>query len=119
MPRELVKYLISTFQLKNVNWAMQTKLAKTLLTLYKFSDLTYAINYYKTKGVNIYSLGWFLNEKNMNEAMSSRIADINSQDSEQSGDRNRQRIEQLNKLQQAERGEDYPSFLFAESEESD
>lgn len=116
MPRELVKYLISTFHLTNVNWGMQTKLAKTLLTLYRFSDLTYAINYFKTKGVNIHSLGWFMNEKNMQEAMSMKMADINSQDSEQSGDRNRKRIEQFEQLQQTERGEDYPSFLFTESE---
>ncbi len=119
MPRELVKYLISTFKLTNVNWAMQTKLAKTLLALYKFSDLTYAINYFKTKGVEIYSLGWLMNEKNMKEAMSMKVADINSQDSGGSSDRNRKRIEQFEQLQQAECGEDYPSFLFAESEQSD
>lgn len=115
MPKELVLYLASSFKIEGLNWAMQIKIAKKLLNKYKFTDLTYAINYFKSKGVNIYSLGWFLNEKNMGEALSMKAADTHSQDNAQSGDRNRKRIEQLDKLQQTECGEDDLSFLFAES----
>lgn len=115
MARELVIYLVSTFNITNVNWSLQVKLAKTLLAEYSWNEVTYAINYYKNKGIDVYSLGYLLHGNNMKEPMSMYYAECHAQESDKSGERNRKRIE----LQQTECRTSYPCSLFTESSDAD
>ena len=110
MQKELVKYLATSFNISNLNWSLQVKLAKTLLEKYKWSELVYAINYYKNKGANIYSLGFLLYGNNMKEPISMYYAETHTENDGKSGERNRKRIE----LQQAQHREEYPRSLFTE-----
>ena len=63
MARELVIYLVSTFNITNVNWSLQVKLAKTLLTEYSWNEVTYAINYYKNKKLKMKNISRGISKK--------------------------------------------------------
>lgn len=110
MNKELVKYLAASFEIPNLNWSLQVKLAKTLLNDYKWEELIYALNYYKNKGINIYSLGFLLHKNNMKEPISMYYAETHTNNDGKSGERNRKRIE----LQQTQYREEYPRSLFTE-----
>lgn len=110
----LVKYMASSFGLTNVNWAKQVGLAKQLLSKFSYSEILYAINYYKTLNANMYSLGFLLYGNNMKNPVSLFHAEMNTQESANSGERNRNRIEQLRK---AQCGKEPAGYLFAESGE--
>ena len=111
MEKELVGYLVHLFDVKKVNWGLQMKLAKSLLTKYNFNEIIYALDYYKNKGEKIYSLGFLLYKNNMKDPVSLYHAEKNVQEDNNSSDRNWERIKQNRKT---ECRTDYPCSLFEE-----
>ena len=111
-PKDLVSYLVYVFDLGKVNWAFQMKLAKTILSKYSFGEIKYAIDYYKSRGEDIYSLGFLTHKNNMKDPLSMYTAEKNAQESDDSGKRNWARIEQNRKTVG---GEDSAEHLFTAS----
>lgn len=85
---------------EEINYAVQTRLLKTLMSKYKDSEIVYAINYYKRKGLLIKSFGFltYKNCVNMEEPVSlyrAELADANQGGN--SSERNKLRIEHNSK----------------------
>ena len=61
-----------------INWAQQTQLLKKLMGKYKDSEIVYAINYWKKKGLPIKSFGFltYKNFKNMEELFKAPEKDV-------------------------------------------
>lgn len=112
--KEIVGYFSNLFDIKDINWPLQMRLAQRLKEKYKDQEIKYAINYYKDVGCEMYSLGWLLYKNNMKIPCSLYQAEINMQKGEDSGERNWNRINQQNS--KAERRTEYPCYLFEESE---
>lgn len=98
-PKDIVAYLIVTFNVEKVDWSFQMKLAKRLLHLYTGTEIKYAMDYYKTKGDNVYSLGYLLTNGHMKDPVSLYHAELNMQEGGDSGERNRERIRQNSKTE--------------------
>ena len=64
---------------ENINWAIQTKLIKKFMGKYEDSEIIYAINYWKKKGLPIKSYGFLTsnNFKNMKEPVSLYHTELN------------------------------------------
>ena len=114
--KEIVSYLVNSFGLKDVNWGFQMKLAKSLLTQYSYMEIIYALNYYKNKGIQIYSLGFLTYKMNMKDPCSMYLAEKNMNEGGNSGERNLERIRQNN---QTKHRTEYPIHLFEEPDEDD
>ena len=100
-----------------INWAQQTQLLKKLMGKYKDSEIVYAINYWKKKGLPIKSFGFltYKNFKNMEEPVSLYHAELNiNYRSGNSSERNKLRIEHNSKT---ECREEYYYDLFETSRE--
>lgn len=115
--KDLVSYMCTTFGLTSINWAMQMRNAKLLLSKFTYNEVIYALNHYKNNGVEISSLGFltYKNFKLMAEPVSLFHAEINLQESDKSGERNRNKIERIRKT---ECGKNDFEYLFAESNEN-
>lgn len=112
-PRDLIDYFITSFNIpaNRINWGFQMKILKSLLLRYTMEEVKYAIDYYKKKGVEVYSLGWLKFGTNMSIPSSLLLAEKYAKEGG-SGERNRKRIEQHNKTK---RGTDAPEHLFTEA----
>ena len=108
-PKDLVAYMVRLYDLKGINWGFQIKLAKSLLSKYSYPELIYALNYYKGMGESLYSLGFLSHKNNMNDPLSMYKAELNTQESGDSGERNRNRIKQNRKTFS---GKDSAEYLF-------
>lgn len=102
---------------ESINWAQQTQLLKKLMGKYRDSEIVYAINYWKKKGLPIKSFGFltYKNFKNMKEPVSLYHAELNiNYRSGDSSERNKLRIEHNSKT---ECREEYYYDLFETSRE--
>lgn len=111
--KDLINYLIISFDVKNVNWAFQMKLANALLSKYNFNEIKYALDYYKDKGEKLTSLGFLSYKNNMKDPVSLYHAEMHSR-GDNSGDRNWNRIKQNSKTYNGEKSAEY---LFAKPDE--
>ena len=111
--KSIVKYFISTFGVQTVNWPQQVKIVKSLMERYSREEIVYAIDYYKSKGTDMYSLG-FLN-RNMEEAVTAKKTEEYL--STQTGDANERNKRKLRTDNQALDREEYYLDLFAEPDE--
>ena len=85
-----------------VNWAQQTLLLKKLVGKYKDSEIVYAINYWKKKGLPIKSFGFLTikNFQNMKEPVSLYHTELNiSYRGGNSSERNKLRVEHNSKTE--------------------
>ena len=114
--KDIVVYLVHTFELSDVNWALQMRLAKNLLKKYKYGEIKYAIDYYKTRGDSVRSLGFLSYKFNMKDPVSLYHAESNVMEGDNSADRNWARIRQNS---QTHDRTVYPINLFEESDEND
>ena len=115
--KDLVIYFKNLFDLnEDFNWAFQTKLANALLSKFTYSEIKYALDYYKGKGDKLTSLGFLTYKNNMKDPTSLYHAEKNSTRGDNSGDRNWARIRQNSKTNYRE---DYPIDLFKEPDEAD
>ena len=115
-PKDIVARMMDIYKVQNVNWKLQMKIANQLLEKYSEEQIMYALKYYKTQSVNMYSLGYFTYKNNMDAPISMLKAMKNRTKTDDGYEqRNEQRIRQLRKT---ERREDYPLSLFTECEES-
>ena len=108
--------MYTIFGLSNVNWAMQTALAKKLLKKYTYSEIIFALNHYKNNGVQMTSLGLltYKNFKFMTEPVSLYHAELNMQGSDTSRERNKERI----RVRETKRGKNDFEYLFTEPDEN-
>lgn len=113
-PKDIVAYLVITFGATNIDWPFQMKLAKKLLNKYTGTEIKYALDYYKAKGEDIYSLGYLSTGSRMKDPVSLYHAELNIQEGGDSGERNRERIRQNS---QTEYRAEPVGYLFAESRE--
>ena len=95
--KEIVAYFKRVFALDSINYPLQMRNANALLKKYTSLEIKYAIDYYKEKGQEVFSLGWLLYRDNMKYPVSQYHAEINTQGGEDSGERNKQRVEQYSK----------------------
>ena len=92
--KDLIIYLINSFDVKNVNWAFQMKLANALLSKYNFNEIKYALDYYKDKGEKLTSLGFLSYKNNMKDPVSLYHAELHTSEIKKGDkDRNKKRIE--------------------------
>lgn len=114
--RDIVAYMCKTFALTDIDWSRQMIFAKKLLTKYNGSEIKYAIDYYKEKGKDVYSLGFLMYGSNMKKPISMYTAEkhIQMQENGDSGERNRNKVRQYS---EAKCGTEYPCYLFAETGE--
>ena len=112
--KKLIKFFCDLFELPSVNWAVQTKLAKKLLDKHSYDELCYALEYYKSKGVAMYSLGYLTAKDALSAPLDLYKAEkaFNLQDGD-SGERNKQRC--IRKDNETNFGEEYYFDLFKES----
>ena len=91
------------------------QLAKKLLTSYTFEELEYALRYYKSKGVNMYSLAYLLAKDVMLDPIGLYKAQqvINLQDGS-SGERNKQKC--IRKDNETNFGKEHYFNMFEESD---
>lgn len=85
---------------EEINYAVQTRLLKTLMSKYKDSEIVYAVNYYKKKGLLIKSFGFltYKNCINMEEPVSLYRAELaDAKQGGNSSERNKLRIEHNSK----------------------
>ena len=68
--KDIVAYMCKTFALTDIDWSRQMLFAKKLLTKYNGSEIKYAIDYYKEKGKDVYSLGFLMYGSNMKKPIS-------------------------------------------------
>lgn len=113
-PKDIVDYFRGLFGVSEINWPQQIRIVKKLLEDYSDTQIIYALNYYKNKGVNVYSIGYL--KGRMKDPMSMLTAEKHVQRNEGSGRRNQERI---GKLRSAEYRAEYPQHLFTESGEDD
>lgn len=106
--KDIVIELTEVFAVPKINWGQQMILAKQLLKKHTAEEICFALRYWKTKGKNIYSLGFLL--RAMDEPLSVYKAEKYSIGGD-SGERNRQRIQIKNS--KAEHRTSYPIDLFA------
>lgn len=116
LSKDLVVYLKNVFDLDKINWAFQIRLANSLLSKYDFNQVKYAIDYYKSIGNQLTSLGFLTYKSNMKDPISLYNAEKNITGGDDSGYRNWTRIEQNSKTNY---GTQYPVNLFEESNEAD
>ena len=90
--KEIIKHLGQTYGIKNINWSAQMMITKSLLKTYTKEQLLYAIDYYKKRGVEIYSMGYFKNsmDKPCRELEAQRF--IANQDTGDSSERNQRKF---------------------------
>ena len=112
--RDIVLHMCKLFTPSNINWAKQMTIANKLLKKYTSGEIIYALNYYHNLGTEMYSLGFLLYGRNMNNPVSLYTAEkhINEQESVNSGERNRNKIRQYSETKYRE---EYPVDLFTES----
>lgn len=110
--KEIVVRLMDEHNVEKVNWSQQMRIANKLLEKYSEEEIMFAIKYYKTQSVNMYSLGWLTYKNNMSAPLS-KLQAMRDRTDDGYEERNRQRVRQL---REAERREDYPLSLFAECE---
>lgn len=96
-PKELVSYMIVSFSLEKIDWAIQVRHAKDLLTKYTWIQLKYAIDYYKKLGTPLYSLGYLKVKNNMKDPLSMCKAEESIVEDNNSGKRNWDRIRNYSK----------------------
>lgn len=111
-PKEIVSYMCLRFDVKKVNWAIQIKIAKKLLEKYSAIQIKYALDYYNSKGVEVYSLGFLTASNKMKDPLAFYEAEKNMQESVDSGERNKKRTQQNSEAQYRT---EYPRYLFEES----
>lgn len=113
-PKELVTKWIELFKPKDVNWKHQMIMAKTLTDKYTVEELFYALEYYRSKGVQMYSLGFLSN--NMDDPCSMLKAEKTIQviggTNGSSKERNWKRVIQADKSKHRKNS---VSYLFEES----
>ena len=107
--RQLVIKMAEAFNIQNVNWSKSMSQMKRLLEKFTPEEIEYAIDYYKNKGVEVYSVGFF--SGNMGDPCSLLKAEKHSLRGG-SCERNWKRIIQNDS---AKRRKDYPEYLFAET----
>lgn len=56
--KRIVNHFVKTFEISNINWSSQMLMVKRLLKEYSEQEIIYAIDYYKSLGKDIYSLGY-------------------------------------------------------------
>ena len=93
-PKDIVAYMCRINDTTPKNWGLQIKNAKLLLEKYSWTEIKYALDYYKSIGVAMYSLGFLLTHDSMAPALSMYKTEMNAMSSEGSGKRNRNRIRQ-------------------------
>ena len=109
-PKEIVIYCCKLFDVSDINWAQQILITKKLLEDYTDTQIIYALDYYKNKGKDIYSMGFL--KGRMKDPISMLNAENTAQGSEGSGERNQNRIRNL---RSSEYRAEYPEYLFAET----
>lgn len=62
---EIVKYLVTQFEVENIDYRKQGSLLKRLRQKYSDEEIIYALDYYKKQGASIYSFGYLLYKNNM------------------------------------------------------
>lgn len=112
MPKQVVSEMKRVFDVKRINYPVQMKLAKNLLNKYKHNEISFALQYVKDSGKDIYSLG-YLTDKTMREAIKAMNIE-EKEDDGNSGERNKRRIENKQLIYKTKYREDYPLSLFAE-----
>lgn len=107
--------MIELYGVTNIKWVVQIQLAKKLLSRYSFNEIDYALRYYKSKGVQLYSLGYLLATDVMKDAVDLYKAEqtICLQDGN-SGDRNKQKC--IRKDNETNIGKEHYFNMFEESE---
>lgn len=113
LPKDVVSYFVIAFSVDKVNWGLQMKQAKSLLSKYTGNQIKYAIDYYKDRGEMLYSLGYLLFKDNMKNPLSLYHAEMNMQEGGESGERNRQRV--IRQAVQTKYGTESVSYLFESS----
>lgn len=56
--KEIISHFVQVFDVQSINWSAQMMILKKLLTKYSKEEIIYAIDYYASKGVSLYSLGY-------------------------------------------------------------
>lgn len=97
--RDLVLHWIELYNVEDIDWKKEMSIAKKLLSKYSDEDISYVLQYYKDRGNYIYSLGFFVfkNYKFMSDPIKERKAELNCKGDDDSGERNRRKLEQNNK----------------------
>lgn len=93
-PKEVVVFMATLNDVKVENWSLQIRNAKKLMEQYTWNEIKYALEYYRSIGVFIYSLGFLLMKNNMKHPLSMYTAESQALESENSGERNWTRIRQ-------------------------
>lgn len=83
----------------NINWKQQMMLLNKLLKNYKEHEILYAVDYWKSNGIDFVSFGFLTYNcfSNMKYPISLLKAEMNIEIGGDSGERNRKRLEQCNK----------------------
>jgi hypothetical protein len=69
-PKDIVARMMDIYKVQNVNWKLQMKIANQLLEKYSEEQIMYALKYYKTQSINMYSLGYLTYKNNMDAPIS-------------------------------------------------
>ena len=113
-PKDIVDYFRKLFRVSDINWAQQVQIVKKLQEDYSDTQIIYALNYYRNKGENVYSIGFL--KGRMKDPISMQNAERATQRSAGSGERNQNRIRNL---RSSKYRAEYPEYLFAEAGEVD
>lgn len=111
--KTIISHFVQTFDIDNINWSAQMVILKKLLKTYSKQQINYAIDYYKAKGINMYSLGYLI--RGMDEAITSYKAEIDI--SLQVGDKSERNQRKFRKNNEAFNREKYYIDLFEKSDE--
>lgn len=104
---------MQTFDVKNINWSAQMVIVKKLLNSYSKEEILYAIDYYKQKGVNMYSIGYLFSAMKdpVDECKAKREVNLWSGNS---GERNQRRLAENNQTRSRKK---YSFDLYEEPEQ--
>lgn len=93
--KQIVSHFMALFDVQNVNWSQQMTIVKRLLKSYTKEQIIFALDYYASKGVKMYSLGYL--SKTMDTPVREYIAQQNiMQQVGDASERNRRKLRESN-----------------------
>ena len=111
--RSLIHHLVQANEIEKINYPAQMTILKNLLTKYTNLQIRYAIDYYRNKGVRIYSFGYL--KTGMKEALMAMETEVAT--ATQVGDSSERNQRKFRKDNETFGREEHYSDLFKEPDE--